>query len=161
MSIVGGSQNRINGIIKGPASNTPATTTGATGAMNKYGHPDGNPSSKKLSSIDTSPAKMSITPNEWNPAIGVRNAIARGYNNTVDEQALKAEEYMRAKAGLDPVPEGNKPVVMEPTEPGQPGALPVLPERDQGPKPVNPAKLPPPISTPNFKMPNFKMPKFN
>ena len=151
MSIVGGSQNRINGILKGPASKGPAATQDASGAMNKYGHPDSNASSKKMSSIDTSPAKMSITPNEWNPVIGVRNAIARGYNSTVDRKALEAEEFMRAKAGMDPVATEKPQAAPGVSEPGEPGELPVVP---------NPAKYAPPISTPNFKVPTFKLPKF-
>ena len=160
MSIVGGSQNRINGILKGPQSKTPAATTDASGAMNRYGHPDSNASSKKMSSIDTSPAKMSITPNEWNPVIGVRNAIARGYNSTVDRKALEAEEFMSQKAGLDPAPAGTKPGAPVVSEPGQPGELPVVPNREAPTRPTSPAKYPPPISTPNFKVPSFKLPKF-
>lgn len=160
MSIVGGSQNRINGILKGPASKQPAATTDASGAMNKYGHPDSNASSKKMSSIDTSPAKMSITPNEWNPVIGVRNAIARGYNSTVDRKALEAEEFMRAKAGMDPVATEKPQAAPGVSEPGQPGELPVVPNREAPKTPSSPAKHAPPISTPNFKVPSFKLPKF-
>jgi hypothetical protein len=160
MSIVGGSQNRINGIIKGPGSKSPATTTSASGAMNKYGHPEANPSSKSMGSIDTSSAKLSIVPNEYNPIIGIRNAIARGYNNTVDEKALEAENFMRAKAGMDPVQTEDPTAPPGLSEPGQPGELPTVPNREAPKAPSNPAKPAPPISTPNFKLPNFKLPKF-
>lgn len=160
MSIVGGSQNRINGIIKGPTSKSPAQTTSASGAMNKYGHPENNQSSKSMGSIDTSPAKLDIVPNEWNPVIGIRNAIARGYNNTVDEKALEAENFMRAKAGMDPVQTDKPAAAPGVSEPGQPGELPVVPNREAHKTPSSPAKHAPPISTPSFKMPNFKPPKF-
>ena len=160
MSIVGGSQNRINGIINGPASKGPATNTDASGAMNKYGHPENNPTSKTAGSIDTSTAKMSITPNEWNPVIGIRNAIARGYNDTVDEKALEAENIMRAKLGMDPVSTEKPQGAPGPSEPGQPGELPVPPKKEVPTRPSSPAKHAPPISTPSFKVPKFKPPKF-
>ena len=174
MSIVGGSQSRINGMLNGPASKGPAANTDASGAMNKYGHPESSPAAKRMSSIDTSPAKLPITPNtlmdqtgKYGPAgpivyavTGVRNWIAGGYNDTVDEKALEAEDKMRAKLGMDPVQTEKPKGAPSVSEPGQPGELPVAPNREAPKTPSSPAKYAPPISTPNFKIPSFKPPKF-
>lgn len=161
MSIVGGSQSRLNGILKGPSSKSPGATTDVGGAMNKYGHPENNANSKRMSSIDTSPAKMSITPNKYNPAIGARNMIARSYNETVDEKALAAEDYTKKQLGADTnTGVGNKPGTPSTGEPGTPGKLPTEPKRDEGPKPKANPKRAPNASIPNIKLPNIKLPKF-